>query len=210
MNRSEYSVNMTTVNLPEWGKEYSNGWDDLVNTLVADLYALDPNLEIQQIKEKFGGLRAYISPSPDLADEPNEKFYRLIEEAEERSYVTCETCGETGAPTTIRGWTRTLCEKDKQALIADFAEREAKGKAEMAERKAKQEEELRLAKESKICRECGGEGTYRKNIRTEITVLCDAHFDEWMKAYEERKAFHINKRKEILAKKEAEKAAGTV
>lgn len=197
---------METVNLPEWGKEYNDGWDNLVNTLVAELIAIDPNLEIHQIKEKFGGLRAYISPSPDLDDEPNAKFYKLIEEAEERSYAICETCGEPGGHTSIRGWSRTLCEKDHQALIADFAEREAKAKAEAAERKAKQEEELRLAKESKVCKECGGEGKYRKNIRSEITVLCDTHFDEWMKAYEERKAFHMNKRKEYLAQKEAQES----
>ena len=55
-----------------------------------------------QVKEKFGGLRFYMTCGTD-------EVYDLIGEAEALSYKTCEECGDTGSekPT---GWVRTLCD----------------------------------------------------------------------------------------------------
>lgn len=195
---------MANANLPTWSKEYNDGWDNIVNTLVEKLFEIDPTLHIAQIKEKFGGLRAYISPGFEAEESIQEQFEALINEAEEASYTTCDKCGGKGKLTSLRGWSRTLCEKDEAALIADFALREENAKAEKARKELEAAEELKAAKASTVCRECGGEGKYRKSIRNEIAILCDKDFEAWKQAYEERKAFYMKKREEILAKKEAE------
>lgn len=193
----------------DWIKEYNDGWDELVNTLVVKLRELDPNLEILQIKEKFGGLRAYISTHSE-DPEVISKFNDLINEAEEKSYAICESCGKEGRSTSLNGWYRTLCKQDEERIIAERKEREAQAKAEREAEEQHKAEALKAAKASTVCRTCGETGKWRKEIRQEISVLCDDHFAEWMKEYEERKAFYMKKREELLAQKE-EKAttAGT-
>lgn len=55
-----------------------------------------------QVKEKYGTLRFYMSSA-------NDKMYDMIEDAESKSAVTCEECGQPGE---LRGggWLRTLCD----------------------------------------------------------------------------------------------------
>ena len=55
-----------------------------------------------QVKEKFGGLRVYLTSSTD-------EMEQAIRQAEEESFKTCEICGEPGA---LRrgGWLATLCD----------------------------------------------------------------------------------------------------
>lgn len=55
-----------------------------------------------QVKEKYGGLRFYISGG-------SEEAYNAIEEAGDESYRTCEHCGEPGK-CNERGWLATLCD----------------------------------------------------------------------------------------------------
>lgn len=90
-------------------QEYPLGWDDLVINLVKELHALDENLHIGQIKEKFGGLRAYISSELDNAL-LQENFHKLIAEAEEKSFHICEECGKTGETRHDLPWISTLCD----------------------------------------------------------------------------------------------------
>lgn len=54
-----------------------------------------------QVKEKFGGLRFYVSGASD-------KQYNYISFAESMSYRTCEECGAQGRLYTD-GWHKTLC-----------------------------------------------------------------------------------------------------
>jgi hypothetical protein len=56
-----------------------------------------------QVKEKFGALRFYLTRSN------NETMNRAIEQAEQQSACTCESCG---APGLLRrsGWLCTLCD----------------------------------------------------------------------------------------------------
>jgi hypothetical protein len=56
-----------------------------------------------QVKEKFGTLRFYVSGATD-------RHYNYIEFAELMSSRTCEECGEPGQ-TYHMGWHRTLCDK---------------------------------------------------------------------------------------------------
>jgi len=56
-----------------------------------------------QVKEKFGGLRFYMTSK-------NDEIHALVREAEQLSYEFCEECGKPGQ-TDNKGWIRTLCEK---------------------------------------------------------------------------------------------------
>lgn len=71
---------------------------------------------IQQIKEKFGGLRFYIYGGTDTTG-----YY--IEFAELLSYRTCEVCGAPGERRT-GGWIKTLCDHHQQEALAEAAVRE--------------------------------------------------------------------------------------
>jgi len=93
----------------KWGKhlDVGEGWYELVFKLDRDLADLDPNYTIAQVKEKFGGLRFYL----DTLSPESITFARaLIQEAEVRSMVMCEVCGE---PATLRSqnyYIRTVCD----------------------------------------------------------------------------------------------------
>ena len=98
---------MINVNNLEIGK----GWYQLVISLDAALIKIDPEYKIAQIKEKFGGLRYYVSLECD--DSSRERIYNLINVVEHLSLVTCEECGQPGK---ITGgvWIKTLCESCKK------------------------------------------------------------------------------------------------
>jgi hypothetical protein len=80
------------------------GWHGLVNKVFDKLESIkNIIIVIDQVKEKYGGLRIYSSPM-------HEEFDRFILGLETESYKICETCGEVGA---LRGggWYKTLCDK---------------------------------------------------------------------------------------------------
>lgn len=78
------------------------GWLPLVKNLIKVLVATGWNREVLQIKEKFGGLRFYVTCT-------TEEQARIILAAERESQVTCENCGKPGLVRT-GGWMKTLCE----------------------------------------------------------------------------------------------------
>jgi len=55
-----------------------------------------------QVKEKFGGLRFYVSGGDN-------EVYGMITMAEAMSYVICEDCGKPGALHHRGGWLKTVC-----------------------------------------------------------------------------------------------------
>ena len=63
-----------------------------------------PTFIVDQVKEKFGGLRFYVSND-------NDEIKSLIYEAESDCSKICETCGKEGSPdNTPKGkWIKTLC-----------------------------------------------------------------------------------------------------
>jgi hypothetical protein len=112
--------------IPEnWGKwvQVGPGWKAIILELHQKLVEIDPNYEIHQIKEKFGGLRYYCSL------DGHDEGQNLIDAAEEKAWVTCERCGEPGTPRG-GGWISTLC--DTHYLL-----RELGAKAKNAEYKSK-------------------------------------------------------------------------
>jgi hypothetical protein len=61
---------------------------------------------VEQIKEKFGGLRFYYQGGDDYID-------GLVSMAESWAARTCETCGNLGSRRS-GGWVRTLCDEHEQ------------------------------------------------------------------------------------------------
>lgn len=83
------------------------GWREILVALVADLRAMGWDEDVQQVKEKFGGLRFYIGDGSDAVHE-------RIARAEIESLETCEDCGRPGK-TRGGGWIRTLCNSCSKA-----------------------------------------------------------------------------------------------
>lgn len=103
---------------PMFGIECGNGWLDIIDELCCQMeqYCMDNNIlpmpEVHQIKEKFAGLKYYISNEDD-------NMSHLIRLAEKKSFKTCEICGSTkkvtSGPDTPGGyWISTRCDKHRR------------------------------------------------------------------------------------------------
>lgn len=80
------------------------GWIDILDRLFAKIYKYaGEEMYVLQIKEKFGGLRVYLSGSEPEVEE-------AIREAEDEAYKTCEYCGKPGKPGGV-GWIKTMCDE---------------------------------------------------------------------------------------------------
>lgn len=79
------------------------GWYELVKNLIDELIAIGWNKRIDQVKEKFGGLRFYVETIPEGGRD-------IITKYENLSNTTCEKCGKAGV---LRkgGWLSTLCDE---------------------------------------------------------------------------------------------------
>jgi hypothetical protein len=88
-----------------WGFTHDDGWFDLVWRLCEQIEAVgDPApFKVEQVKEKFGGLRFYSNTG-------NAAIHALIEAAENASGHICEVCGQPGTLRKDRSWIRTLCD----------------------------------------------------------------------------------------------------
>ena len=100
--------------LPGWygSLDVGPGWYRLIVDLDRELAAIDPDYQLAQVKEKFGGLRYYVEFE---SDRPRPGFDDLIRAAERRSERTCEQCGGGGGLTRRGSWVRTLCATDAAA-----------------------------------------------------------------------------------------------
>lgn len=96
------------------GFDCGNGWFNIIYKLCENIQnALEKETDdfragffVQQVKEKFGGLRFYITYG-------NDEIFDLIRRAEEESFRTCELCGrqtEDVETRSVLGWIRTLCQ----------------------------------------------------------------------------------------------------
>ena len=117
-----------------WGFEVEDGWYNLLDECMkkmqyfCDLCSRDGR-EVQvvadQIKEKYGDLRFYVSVygadkiEDDIIDD-------IIYEAERKSRNTCEVTGENGVLCKRGGWFKTLCREEtrKHGYVACCEETE--------------------------------------------------------------------------------------
>lgn len=91
-----------------WGFMIGEGWRLILLDLLDELRPIvaDEGLKdfrVQQVKEKFGGLRVYLNA-------PSERISAAIGRAEERAARTCEACGRPGRLRTDRPHVQTLCD----------------------------------------------------------------------------------------------------
>ena len=88
-----------------WGIAVGDGWHDLIRKLCVDIMALNPPEEFkaEQVKEKFGELRFYVSGGTvEILD--------LVDKAENDSGDICESCGSLDDVTSSGSWVKTLCD----------------------------------------------------------------------------------------------------
>src|SRR5207249_3799075 len=102
------------------------GWADIIDRYLTDMEQKGFEIQIDQIKEKFGGLRLYDSIGHPLfrtinseeAERKANELRKYIEERsrqlDEESYKTCEYCGKPGELDET-GWYKTVCPEHKQA-----------------------------------------------------------------------------------------------
>lgn len=72
------------------------GWRGLVKDLISALNKFDAEIHTSQIKEKYGGLRFYISivdEDETVSEEIKTMIYNKINFYEEMSYYLCCECG---------------------------------------------------------------------------------------------------------------------
>lgn len=85
-----------------------DGWFQLIWNLCEGLEkVVDDTFKVDQVKEKFGTLRFYVSYV-------NDEISSLIHNAEELSSKTCEICGKPGHLKVKGGWYRTVCDDEKE------------------------------------------------------------------------------------------------
>ena len=87
-----------------------DGWVNLVIELDAKLAAIQPEYSLDQVKDKWGGLRYYIASG-------NDAMFALVEEYEKKSVTICEVCGEAGRPCVKNCWIATRCKEHQEDRV---------------------------------------------------------------------------------------------
>ncbi|AZT99951.1 hypothetical protein [Brevibacterium linens] len=95
--------------------ECQAGWYRLILDLDAKIGSIEPGYKVDQIKEKFGGLRFYYDEI-SVNDDNRERVDKLVDAAEQISYTTCEVCGVSDSTVTTSGpcWVKTLCSEHRK------------------------------------------------------------------------------------------------
>jgi hypothetical protein len=100
---------------PRCGFSVDYGWWPLLTTLCDDLMKIveesplpmeEKAFRVDQVKEKFGGLRFYLGA---VHESISEKVYERVTESESLSFKVCEKCGQPGSEGGL-GWIKTLCD----------------------------------------------------------------------------------------------------
>lgn len=67
--------------------------------------AIDPEIRLRQVKEKFGMLRIYVEYGAP------EKVYRILNDAERESGTICDQCGRPRKQVRLLAYVCTRCEE---------------------------------------------------------------------------------------------------
>ena len=106
------------VNPYNFGFGVGDGWYGILKELIIGIKAGDSKeknnwiTKVTQCKEKFGGLRFYVTGT-------SKKNWDLIRKAEDKSMVVCEFTGsEVEVGTWNDGWVKTVCRKKAFEIFA--------------------------------------------------------------------------------------------
>ena len=95
-------------NLMAFGFECGRGWFPLVYETLDKIQAIVDrdrlDLEITQVKEKYGELRVYTTCYINEVE-------NIIDEATRKSVTICERCGKEGKRVQVKGWLMTRCDE---------------------------------------------------------------------------------------------------
>lgn len=91
------------------GSFIPDGWFDIVVKLNEDITKIDPYYKVDQIKEKFGTLRYYVTLSEGMTGDDYDRINDLIYNAGKKSSVTCQDCGVPAKLETDKHWLKTIC-----------------------------------------------------------------------------------------------------
>ena len=104
-----------------FGCECGDGWYKVLYDMCAeitDVFAavgLQPDIVVDQVKEKYGSLRFHYHHEPAKGTSTpkalRQEISRLVDEAEERSKRVCEECGNPGHLRLDLDWIQTLCDR---------------------------------------------------------------------------------------------------
>lgn len=97
--------------------EHEDGWFALVSSMCDELDKLK-KIRLEQVKEKFGGLRVYYCFSDDATraeiEELKSQAHAIIDKYAEKSLVTCSYCGSiSGRLMNVGLWMMVLCDECK-------------------------------------------------------------------------------------------------
>ena len=96
---------------PVLGFYIGPGWYQIVADLIDRITSVTTDFKIEQVKEKFGGLRFYYITG-DLDDLDVSAIRAYVIAAENKSFETCEETGKPGVLMRRKGrqygWVRTL------------------------------------------------------------------------------------------------------
>jgi hypothetical protein len=97
-----------------WGCDVGAGWFGIIDRTckkIKKIVKSNPQFDFYflQVKEKFGGLRLYSTGG-------NLEIGKLIQQAEDESYKTCEECGTKKDVLSEGSWIRTLCSSCRKSL----------------------------------------------------------------------------------------------
>lgn len=84
------------------------GWWPLVERVHQRLLEIDPDYVLDQVKEKFGTLSYYATPSDGVA---YAELAQVIRAAQGLSAMICEWCGNVGELRRGSSWLLTLCDE---------------------------------------------------------------------------------------------------
>ena len=106
------------VNPYNFGFGVGDGWYGILKELIIGIKAGDSKeknnwiTKVTQCKEKFGGLRFYVTGT-------SKKNWELIRKAEDKSIAVCEYTGsEVEVGTWNDGWVKTVCRKKAFEMFA--------------------------------------------------------------------------------------------
>lgn len=87
------------------------GWQPIVGKAARALDYVAPEWQCDQVKEKFGGLRLYITLPEDLSEAGIIAADFIVAAAEQKCAYTCEICGKRGSRSIDNYWHKTLCDQ---------------------------------------------------------------------------------------------------
>ena len=115
-NEKATSDSFKTVTLKGYGSSVGRGWYGLISPVLKEINLFNKEnkgkeIQISQIKEKYGSLRIHVTNCPDY-------IKGMISIIENESQYICEMCGARGETVIINRWYWTLCPHHAKAKKA--------------------------------------------------------------------------------------------